>query len=226
MFSICQTVLATANLQSEHSGEHCEENLNNPVPNSGVAAISCPNGSQSEVTIHPCDFDRCQQYHAPKTHNVCGQCLTNQRAVRTNLVNNHLDTVHIKLCKQCSDRQKRLHPLGTDNCTCVQDIHAGWRCRNCIDGVLAAPLFANSNARLHRLQYTHRLKDKNRKQGSKKKDSGRRFRVVENHKRRVRPACRGAGSRTIPCGKIASTARNAAKICLACDGIIIPARDA
>ncbi len=78
---------------------------------------------------------------------------------------------------------------------------------------LALPLIRNSKAKLDRLQRMYRLKNKKQKRG---------FRIEVNSKRRARPACQGAGSRTIPCGKVASVSRNAAKIRLACKGVIIP----
>lgn len=213
MSSTPPSVLAAVNPQINTLGQHCEENLNNPANDSGVALIPCPNRPNSGFTIRPCNFTRSHDHHAPNTHNVCEQCLNNQKAARDVRIKNHLNTVQINVCKACSNRQKRRNPPQANNCTCLQNINAGWKCRKCIDKLLEDPLVANSKDRLAKLYVTHRLK---------KNKPARGYRIEKDGKRRARPACRGAGARTVPCGRVASTAWDAVKICLACDGAILP----
>lgn len=207
------SVPAAVNPQTNTLGHHCEENLNNPASDSGIAPIPCPNGLNSGFTIRPCNFSRSHDHHAPNRHNVCEQCRKSQKAARDVRIENHLRTVQINVCKACSDRQKRRNPAQANNCSCLQNINAGWKCRKCTDIELEGPLVANSRTRLADLYVTHRLKNKKPARG---------YRIEKNSNRRARPACRGAGARTTPCGRVASTAWDAVKICLACEGAILP----
>ena len=204
---------ATYNLYPNPLGLTCEETIgftdhNPPRP------VICTNGPATipGMPVHPCNFAR-PQAHRPFTHNVCMQCNATQRPPRDQRINAQLPTFLIPLCKQDSDRQHRLHPLGYNGCHCIADLNAGWKCRACLDHEVAPAITGNAQLIRHNLMRTHRLRNKKPPRGHSI--------VVTPAESRKTPACRGLRNRH-PCGKATRAGRNVAKICLGCDGIVMP----